>query len=1258
MRSKIIKKILAYLLITLGIIFLLLMIIIASSQTVWFKDKLKTLALNKINKSLNAVVQVDAIRGNLFKEIALDGIRISTNTDTLLYTAQLQISYKLFDLTKNRLQIENIHFDSLYINLEKENNKLNWQNIAKTNTTLTPESGNNSLPFQVSAPNIEIARGYFQFINLLPQDCLTIKNFELLAGIAVSKKNINATISSLTFNIPAFKTSLDQFSCNVAMMDSLIHVNDLHAKTDSSIVNADLLYDLENNQLLKLSMPNLTLSLNKASQWFPVLSPNGNLLANIYVDSQDNEMQIRSDITRNSQSITLSGKLSPYTSPLSYTLETQLKQINLTSWTDSLNLPKTNINGNIQVQGKDISINNSELLLLAQFNNSGFNTYQIKNLLIKGSKKQKNIDVNVQGTSNIADLNVSNETTLGDTIRYTLKGLVENLQLDRFLPEISSDISLSLTNAGTWSQNGFTNQFAIQSDSITIRDIPFHSISLNGEQIDQSVQIDSLTAISPLGQFNMAGALDRSQNMIFNYSLYPQDLYALTGLHSSSQGQITGIITGQPDSLNIENQINLQNIKLDSNSVAALSGNADVNIKNANLFVNGYLNAGKSQLSGIAIDSTNVQFLFKDKSLAHDLYIQLNDSTTLNLLGTMEFNDSLTASIDSLAILQANQIWQLTGQASTSYSSSAFNISDFELSSNNQSIAIDGSMGKSGNHLLSLNISGLDLDKILNPYLPQKQYKGFLYSKLDLTGNSTKPVLDGSISIESPVFNNTPLERLNGTIQYKEGLLSINSSLINNSEQLLSVSGAIHTDPVNDNKATQLANKDLKVEIATDKMNMNMINALVSPAANIQGDMSFNLKYQQVAGNTFLDGYLKLLQTQIDIPEYAIKIPNLNSDIQIDSNYVQIHSFQSKKDNGIFRLNGDFNLAPDFKPQDLNIHITPLNYPLAKSSKLGLTFSGQLLLQGSYAEPELNGNINILQSRIYLPLLQKNNKNGNTSPALLETVSQKDTLTVKSNTTLESNLKSTVSIRFDKNFWISNNDLNIELGGNLDLVSNGKQMTLFGTIKTLRGTINLYSKRFQIENGEINFTGKKKINPEIDISALHTFRDIYSEKRKLYVNITGNAESPQIAFLMDDESIEEADAISYLLFGRSTNELSYGEKKQLQENDGLLSTASLENWVARRLTAPISRSLQEKLNLDVIEFQGSDNWRQNSIVLGKYITNDLYLSYIQGFNLGQTHELVSEQVSLEYEMNRHFFIQATKGDDKTTGIDFIWKYEK
>jgi len=122
--------------------------------------------------------------------------------------------------------------------------------------------------------------------------------------------------------------------------------------------------------------------------------------------------------------------------------------------------------------------------------------------------------------------------------------------------------------------------------------------------------------------------------------------------------------------------------------------------------------------------------------------------------------------------------------------------------------------------------------------------------------------------------------------------------------------------------------------------------------------------------------------------------------------------------------------------------------------------------------------------------------------------------------------------------------------------------------------------------------------------------------------------------------------------------LSFGEKSQLAQNEGLVSTAKLEQLLTSRLTGELTNKIQKKLNLDVIEFKGDSNWRQASIILGKYITNDLFLSYKRDFHLGCSHEMVPEEISLEYEINKYLYLQATKGDDKTTGFDIFWKFEK
>ncbi|GEM_PF-2786143 len=78
----------------------------------------------------------------------------------------------------------------------------------------------------------------------------------------------------------------------------------------------------------------------------------------------------------------------------------------------------------------------------------------------------------------------------------------------------------------------------------------------------------------------------------------------------------------------------------------------------------------------------------------------------------------------------------------------------------------------------------------------------------------------------------------------------------------------------------------------------------------------------------------------------------------------------------------------------------------------------------------------------------------------------------------------------------------------------------------------------------------------------------------------------------------------------------------------------------------------------IIEFEGNKNWRESRFVVGKYITNDLFLSVEQDFSLNRSNELAPKQVFLEYEIARFLFLQAIRGDEKSTGFNLICKIER
>jgi autotransporter translocation and assembly factor TamB len=114
----------------------------------------------------------------------------------------------------------------------------------------------------------------------------------------------------------------------------------------------------------------------------------------------------------------------------------------------------------------------------------------------------------------------------------------------------------------------------------------------------------------------------------------------------------------------------------------------------------------------------------------------------------------------------------------------------------------------------------------------------------------------------------------------------------------------------------------------------------------------------------------------------------------------------------------------------------------------------------------------------------------------------------------------------------------------------------------------------------------------------------------------------------------------------------------LTQELGQAGSKTLKNLLTGQVMGKISGTLSKKLALDVIEFEGNKNWRDARVLVGKYITNDLFLSIERDFSLNRSNELAPKQVYLEYEITRFLFLQATRGDEKTTGFNLIWKLER
>jgi autotransporter translocation and assembly factor TamB len=102
----------------------------------------------------------------------------------------------------------------------------------------------------------------------------------------------------------------------------------------------------------------------------------------------------------------------------------------------------------------------------------------------------------------------------------------------------------------------------------------------------------------------------------------------------------------------------------------------------------------------------------------------------------------------------------------------------------------------------------------------------------------------------------------------------------------------------------------------------------------------------------------------------------------------------------------------------------------------------------------------------------------------------------------------------------------------------------------------------------------------------------------------------------------------------------------------MLSSAA-RGLISGLVSQELAKSLGRSLNLDLIEFQSGDDIAKSSVLVGKYLTDNLFLSF------SQEPEPEGRVVSLEWELLKFLFLQAAHGGDKNrkTGFDLIWKLD-
>src|SRR5262245_11934713 len=206
-----------------------------------------------------------------------------------------------------------------------------------------------------------------------------------------------------------------------------------------------------------------------------------------------------------------------------------------------------------------------------------------------------------------------------------------------------------------------------------------------------------------------------------------------------------------------------------------------------------------------------------------------------------------------------------------------------------------------------------------------------------------------------------------------------------------------------------------------------------------------------------------------------------------------------------------------------------------------------------------------------------------------------------------------------------------------------ESFVLSGTVETVRGFASFYSGRFTLERGRVTFTGSPEINPVLDVVVTRSVSDYV-----VSINVSGRAKSPQLT-LSSTPDLPQADIVTLLVVGKTSDRLTESERSRL--------SSRAQQIVGNVAAGELEQLLAKPLGLDTLDIQTGDRLGSGKVSVGRYITQDIFLSYEHQSGAERSGVERGNRVGVEYSINRHLKVKGSSSDTGDSALDILWRID-
>ena len=1243
------------------------------TQTPWCRDLVRTIALNAVNDAIRGSVRIGRLEGNLLTSLELNDVFIIGEGDTVAAIRRLRLRYDLSGILRGAVEVDSLFIDSARLSL-RQNDDGKWNLLtafapARTREEIKEDTARSTFSVRVKRFDISDA-----LIRTSPWDTATLLPREVRLSIGgsgsytESRQQIAVTMMKARLSHPDIAVtgctfSADHAGGSIRLLDFVLTTPANRIELSGTLTEADT---LKGSATVNASLPDLTEFGSIVPADFRSMHPE--VQATVGIDGE--QLYVRCLLRDGRQSLRGTGNLTLAQVPV-YAFAGEFQHLDPGVLRSAV--PEgVDLNGTLEFRGEGFHTGDAVARGKADFTDSRVGANRIRRLQLGGEYGKGMIAAT--GKLDVEPGVLAFEAR-GDVraapYRFSITAESHDLDIAPLLHRrMSSRITMHMRGTGTGRDiahmegdfRGSVSRSMIGGYSIDSAHV--HVRALNG-----NFSVDSSFVSSSIGEVRVSGDISRHGNISASFGGTVCDTGSLGRIINvrrlAAEGTFGGAVEGKMDSLVAVWNMSLRSPAFNELSAAAIEGSGRLILERGIPMVSGRADVKGLRHGDLAIESLIVQGEYGAGSARAT--VQAQDSTRFALSAdvTARIDTTVALTIRELDVAQGNSRWSNGKQPiAVSFSGGSVDIRGVNLTSTSGSLAVEGLIAHGGETHLECTVHNVDLLPFSRLIDTAFTSLGPVDARVSVAGRMDNPAIEGILASSRIAYGGWGIDSLSGSFAVRDSTFRWDITAGLNRGNHVRISGYL---PVQFGGTGGIINRTrpMDIHLVAPRLDLSTTVRSLGPFDMVKGilaadiDITDSLQSPRALGTiSIAAGSLQSTSLGLSYGDIALMCTGKGDLLVIDSLCV-------RGGKGVLTAGGTVGPRPGLtrgKGGPTNIRITASEFEIANTANYAASLNGTATIRNEGDTYLAEGDLVLERSHIYLPYVTKKVGTGERehSPPMLVAATRRDTASGGSlakkqaaaglaETDSMQRFNGRIRLTIPRGTWVRGKSLNLELSGTLEIVKRSPAIELIGFIRCERGTYEFYGKKFQVKEGRLDFDGGKEINPTIAAEMRYEFRDAYEQQQTLKMMLTNRIKNMTIRFTLGDEPISDGDAVSYLLFGRRSDELSQSQQNGLAN----IGEVVAKDFAAGLVSAQLSSTVGDWAGLDVVRISGEDNWQKATFTAGKYVTADIYASYERGLFSSDPNDPITEIARLEYHFVRSMYIRLTKASDTSSGADLI-----